>query len=522
MATNNPLKKISQFLGFSTKDTSSLTNDDLVSVDERRQIFKLNEAYYNNNIYDRLIDGGGLDYINDFLGEAKANDIKGIFNPYKRVVEVYAENVFAGTFGQDITISPTKDDGTAIHPSLAPAMAQIAKWSNFNQELKHYVRIGAMQGTVGIRIVSKVGANFPNDDVSQRRVYLEFEHPSTIEDAIRDKRGNVKSLITEYIINQGELSLSTFGAGSRKVKVRELMTKQFIERKTSSTNGILSILPFKFGAKELPRINNQLGVVPYVIVQHSKKSGIFGAWAVQGTERKIDMVNALSAHLDRQIVRHVKCVWTVATAGSPPTEFKFAGNNVVWFELDENTSAPAIVPMVANLSISETLDKMRLMLTEIADSQPELKATDGEYLSGQSGETIAQLRLPAEVKIKSSRTSYEDGLIRASKIAMSWGILLGVFDFGTGTGTREAADVAYNNGLLDYKFDERDALPTTRQEQIQIATQEVELELLEQEAGILGIDPENTPTDISATSETISDTEDTGAGIATTEIEDDI
>jgi len=497
MPANNPLKKIPQLLGFSTKDETSLSNDDLVSIDERRQIFKVNESYYNNNVYDRLIDGGALDFINDFLGEAKANDLKGIFNPIKRIVEVYAQNVFGGTFGQEIRIADEVDEGQPIHPNLRQYAKQVAKWSNFDQELKHYVRLGAMQGTVGIRVVSKVGANFPDDDPTQRRVFLEFEHPTTVVDAQRDKRGNVKSLITEYIVSQGELTLDTFGKGSKKIKVKELLTKDFIEKRTQSTNGILSIVPFKFGNRELPKLKNQLGVVPYVIVQHEKKQGLFGAWCFNGTERKIDTVNALSAHLDRQIIRHVKCVWTVATAGSPPTEFKFAGNNVVWFELDEGTSAPAIQPMVAGLSLSETIDKIKIMLSEIADSQPELKATDGEYLSGQSGETIAQLRLPAEQRIKSARTIYEDGLIRAMKIAFSWGILLGIFDFGTGTGTREAADAAYNSGALDFKFEDRDALPITRQEQLDIATKEVELELLELDAGIQSASlADNIPTSI--------------------------
>lgn len=476
MAINNPLKKVAQFLGFSTRENPRISYQDDLSLEERRQIFRINESYYNNNVYDRLAEGGALDLINDFLGEAKANDIKGVFNPVKRSVEVYAQNVFAGAFGKDIKIKDTID-GRPVHQNLIAYANQIAKWSNFNQELKHYVRYGALFGTVGIRVISKLGKGFPNDDPKQRRVYLEFEHPSTIINAIRDKRGNVKQIITEYIVNKGELQLSNRGEHVKKTIVRELMTQDTVERVTDTQTG-LAIVPFLIAGQQHDKLTNKLGVVPYVIVQHEKKTGLFGSWSFQGVERKIDITNALSAHIDRQIVRHVKATWAVASSGEPPDEFNFSGNKVIWFQLDEGVAAPVIQDLVANLSLSETMAKIQMNLDEIADSLPELKSTDGKYLSGQSGETIAQLRLPAEVKIKSSRSVYEDGLIRAMKLAFSWGILLGIMDFGTGTGTQEAATLAFESGAMDFEFEDRDALPITESERLNN-------DILRSEAGLL-------------------------------------
>jgi len=506
MVANNVLKKVPIFLGYSTKEETQLSNDDLVSVEERRQIFKINEAYYHNNVYDRVLDGGALDYINDFLGEAKANDLKGTFNPIKRVVEVYAQTVFNGRFGKDIVIDDVKDEtNQPIHKNLKSYVSQIAKWSNFDQELKNYTRLGSLQGTVGIRIVSKVGADFPKDDPKKRRVYLQFEHPATILDAVRDKRGNVRSIITEYIINQGELTLETLTTqGVKRVLIKELMTKEFIEKRSQQKGGILSIIPFFFGGKEQNRIKNVLGVVPYVLVQHEKKAGLFGAWAFQGVERKIDMVNALSSHLDRQIIRHVKAVWMASSQGSPPTQMKFAGNEVIWFELDEGATPPSFEAMVAQLSLSETIEKIKLNLQEIGDSLPELKATDGEYLSGQSGETVAQLRLPAEQRILSARTTYEDGLIRAIQIALSWGILLGIFDFDTGLGTREAADEAYNTGALNFRFKERDALPITKAERLDLREKELAVEETEALLGIVNTKEETTKEEAAPSLETSS------------------
>lgn len=477
MAITNVLKKVSLFLGFSTKDTKRLDYANEMSIDERRQLFKINESYYNNNVYDRLNDGGALDLINEFLGELRSNEIKGIYNSVKRVVDVHAHSVFAGAYGQEIKIAETTSDNRLVHPAVFPAMTKIANWSNFDQELERYVRYGALFGTVGIRIIAKVGKGFPDDDPKERRVYLEFEHPSTIINAIRDKRGNVKSIITEYVVNTGDLKLDNRGESVKQRTVRELMTQKVVERVTENRTGGFSVIPFNVGGEEHKKLTNQLGVTPYVIVHHEPKSGLFGSWCFQGVERKLDVTNALSAHLDKQIVRHVKAAWVVAASGEPPENIKLSGQDIIWFRLDEGVSAPTIQPMVANLSLSDVQAKITNNLDEIADSLPELKATDGKYLSGQSGETVAQLRLPAEVRVLAARKRYEDGLIRASKIAMSWGILLGIFDFETGTGTREAADQAYGEGRLDHRYEVRDALPLT-------VLEKLETQIKRNEAGI--------------------------------------
>jgi hypothetical protein len=76
-------------------------------------------------------------------------------------------------------------------------------------------------------------------------------------------------------------------------------------------------------------------------------------------------------------------------------------------------------------------------------------------LSGQSGETIAELRKPSSDLIATGRVNYEDGLIRAQMQALSVGILYDMWDLGTGMGSREAADRAYMGGFEDHKFNSR-------------------------------------------------------------------
>jgi hypothetical protein len=98
-----------------------------------------------------------------------------------------------------------------------------------------------------------------------------------------------------------------------------------------------------------------------------------------------------------------------------------------------------------------------------------MKATDGQFLSHQSGGTVAQLRLPAEQRILGARTNIEADFIKAQQIALSLGILHGLWDLGTGMGTRAAADRAYEQGLEDHRFNKRSALPLTVDDVLQVS-----------------------------------------------------
>jgi hypothetical protein len=176
---------------------------------------------------------------------------------------------------------------------------------------------------------------------------------------------------------------------------------------------------------------------------------------------------------------HVRATWLVAAAGAAPTEFDFSGRKVIYVDQRQGGTPPMVQAMVANLDLTGALAQAKFQLDAIEDKLPELKATAGRFLSGQSGETVAELRKPAEEKIQAARDLSEDALVRAQKIAVSWGILLGIFDVGTGTESREAADRAFRDGFEDHKFNKRPMLtaeqpvmlaaPATQQEKADAA-----------------------------------------------------
>lgn len=420
--------------------------------DERKAVYALWQQYYDNSVYDRTAEGGQRDLINAALGNAYSADINGLYNPVSEVVDLYL-HIFGGAFGDEIRAE-------SENSALLPALAQVWEWSNLNIEKRRICRMPATFGLCGLRIVAR-----DDPDPAKRRVYIKAEHPNTIRDMILDDRGNVETIQLEYDITAG------LAEDAETLTIRELLEKDRI--RTWRVNGSI-VQPFDVGGfvgagMPVDRIDfftradgsdypNALGVTPYVICYHDQGNDEWGRNCFFKARAGIDRLNGLMSHIDIQVHEHVRAVWLVAASGAAPVEFDFSGRKVIYVDQRQGGTPPMVQAMVANLDLQGAIAQSKVQLDAIEDKLPELKATAGRFLSGQSGETVAELRKPAEEKIQAARDLAEDSLVRAQKIAVSWGILLELWDVGTGTGTREAADRAFRDGLEDHKFNKRPLL----------------------------------------------------------------
>lgn len=422
---------------------------------DRYAVYQLWDSYYSNQAYDTLANGGQRESINTDLGNASAADLCGIYNPISQVVDLYG-NVFAGAFGDEIRAETT---GQA-QPALIEAINQIWEWSNLTVQKQMVCRLAATHGLCGLRIVAR-----DDPDPTRRRVYIKPEHPKTIRDMRLDDRGNIEAIQLEYDLTVG------LAEQAITITIREQLEKGRIQtwRVENGEAFPFDLSTFQTDGMPLDKINdydggrwsdrpNALGVVPYVPLYHELSGDEWGKNAFYKARAPIDRLNALMSHTDIQVHRHVRATWLLAAAGKPPTEFVFDDLKIVYVDTQQSNSNPMAQAMVANLDLQGAIAQAKLQIDLIEDMLPELKATAGKFLSGQSGETIAELRKPAEEKIGIARANYEDAMVRADKIAVSWMILLGLVDVGTGMGSREAADAAYRGGLEDHRFNRRPLL----------------------------------------------------------------
>lgn len=401
------------------------------------------DAYYANTIYESIANGGQRETINASLGNAAAADLGGLYNPVASVVDLYL-HVFAGRFSEEIQVVP---EGAA-RPALVEAIERIWQWSNLTIEKQPLCRLAATHGCVGLRIVAR-----DDDDPAKRRVYIKPEHPRIIRDVELDERGNVTAIQLEYDL--------TFGLAeeAQTITIREEMDKERIA--TYRMVGA-SKTPFNLATREADEgavYGNPLGIVPYVLLRHEHTGDTWGRNAFYKQRGPLDRLNALVSHIDVQIHRHVKAKWFIAASGAAPTEVDLSDLTVAYVDQRQQAAPPIVEPLVAKLDLPGATAQAQMQLALIEDQLPELKATQGKFLAGQSGETIAQLRQPAEDKLSLARTNYEDALMRAQQIAVSWGIMLSLWDVGTGMGDRASADRAYTAGYEDHRFNERPLLP---------------------------------------------------------------
>jgi hypothetical protein len=421
------------------------------------------DAYYHNQIYNSLAQGGQRENLNAILGNAAAADLAGLYNPIAEVCDLY-QHVLGGTFGVDITV---QSDNDKLLPALrmpgqpappATPLELIWQWSSIQQAKQILCSLAPRHGNVGLRIVARRAVEVNGKQVElpleQRRVFIKPEHPRIIRDVERDERGNVIAIELEYDEATG------LGDDREVERIREQMTKTEFRLWT-----------VKQGTLE-PRAQyaNELGVVPYVLLDHQPSGETWGLNAFYRAAPLIDRLNALATHVNIMIHRHVRATWLVAAAGGSPEQMDFSGGNILYVNTQTTGgSVPLVEPLVAPLNLADAIEQTKALQEQVEDRLPELKATAGKFLANQSGETVAQLRKPAEDRLALARVNYEDALVRAQQIALSFGVLYELWDVGTGMGTREAAERAYRNGYEDHVFNDRELLPLTETERLVIA-----------------------------------------------------
>ncbi len=267
-------------------------------------------------------------------------------------------------------------------------------------------------------------------------------------------RANVEAIDLEYPRTLG------IGDDQQVITIRERLEPDIIQ--TWRVDSGERLIPYDLTTDEdngpLSAYPNALGIVPYVIVRHEHDGTAWGRNAFARARTSIDRLNALLSHIGVQIHRHVRAKWFIAASGQAPEDIDMGDLSVAYVDTRGTTGSTTIQPLVAPLDLAGAIAQARMQQELVEDMLPELKATAGNFLSGQSGDTVAELRKPAEDRLALARTNYEDGFERACKIAVSYAILLDIVDLGTGTGTREAADAAYRQGREDFRLNDRPLL----------------------------------------------------------------
>jgi hypothetical protein len=418
--------------------------------DRRRQLlgyrsdYEIRDLMLAGRAYLPSRRGGALRDVLRLLGKSSAPTaqdeakypITPYFNPVPRICGFYA-NALGGKLGEDLEAETP--DGSPADPAVSDALSRIWRWSNLDTRLGELTTLAANQGTVGIRIVA---------DADARTVSLDWDPPQLIEEVAEDGRGNVIAVRLRYD------TLRPDGRGGRE----SLATDEYIGK-----DGFSRIVD---GAEELDagERDNALGVCPYVLLRHARKPGsVFGVHAYEGSEAAIHGINYALSQTDESINAHVWPYLYAQGAGEKPKTFSTGRYTLVYSRLAQGIPAGSFEPMVPALDFAGAGAHVERLVSYVGDRQPETALEWLRVYANLSGETLQQALKRAEAACLAARVQYEDAVVRALQIALSWGVLMGLWDLGTGTGTARAADAAYDDGQGPeaFRFKARPALPLT-------------------------------------------------------------
>lgn len=438
------------------RERARLEGAPTVNVWQHRQDeYRQWELMYANQLYRQAKAGGMLEtIIRDVIcpgyqvSEESAGSIVNHFNPIPGIVDAY-QNVLRGQWGVDLRpadlVGKRQTNPKLVGSKDMPGPLDML-WarSNLDTSKELLQQMAANLGTVGLRV-----AAISDPDPRKCRVYLQLDHPGRIVDFETDARGNCLAVQLEYQALVGSAK------DSHEVTVQELLTKESFMRQVD-------------GKVEIDQ-ENELGVCPYVILRHRDDGTPWGKPAHYSSVETIHAINWLITNHAESVYDHMYPTWFATASGNAPETIKIGKKSVSYVKTDPGSVNPTLDPLVPTLNQQAVTDFIAARKAEIKERQPEMILAGIEALANQSGETIARLLTPVEDRIRRARSMYEDALTRALQIGLSWGVMLNQWDLGTGMGSVEAADRAFQDGLEDFAFADRPALPMTSYDQAQQA-----------------------------------------------------
>lgn len=416
----------------------------------RRDSYRRWDSMYENSAYLSARDGGLRETILEEIGELdESKPINGYFEPVAPIVDSYRQ-CLRGQLDRQLKIEVA--DTVTNADSLISAIRRIWRWSNFDEQKDVMAFYAANHGTVGLR-VEAIGEG------SAARIRMIPVPAGEIVDFDEDAQGNIRSVLLEYTVLRGAL-----GGQRDEVTFREEIGK---DRMVRYSDG-----------KKVDSIENPIGVCPFVILRHRDVGREFGIPAHFGTEKQVHLINYLLTRFGLSVDRHVFANWFLTASGPPPTEMKIGDSHIAYTQTQPGDTKPTMEAVVANLDYAGMWPIVMGLIAHVRHRQPELTLSYLESLSGQSGETIAKLLLPFEDRVYAARARYERAVVNATRIGVSLGIRMGLWDVGSGVSSVNAANTAYQSGREDFAFNERPALPPTaydRQKRAEADTKQLEI-----------------------------------------------
>lgn len=376
--------------------------------------YALAEAYYANTVYSE---------IETFARRLKTDHklykhIRSIYSPVQRLTEFYVARVYGGGLDFELLEGGAVPILMASDP-LKRAIRQTWLWSNWRAAKSVYVRTGALKGDVFLWVA---------DEPNKQKVRIEVLDPAKVKEWEEDAVGNVVYACIEYSVEERLAN----GQMQQYVKRMDVDKERFATFKDGKPFGYAS----DGDGNPLPEWANEYGFVPLVLTKHRDMGLQSGGCAFTGMTPKIDEINDAASILNDAIRKAVNVVYYGAgisqssqvTTGGDGTKNQGEGlrDETPILYGPRDSSLQALTPQLDITAAGANIDRL---LMELERELPELSLHRLRESGNVTAPGVRAAYGDAIDRAKEAQGNYDDGYIRAQKMAVSIGGMRGYDGF---------------------------------------------------------------------------------------------
>ena len=343
----------------------------------RLSIFSERRSYYTGAVYDTRWSMSSLGWLTRFVRPRLYQNIKPLYLPLFRAVNVDAGIVPGGW--------ALPEDAPR---TWQPAIDRLNAWSKWATDGVLYVDYGAQYGCSGLKVSDL-------RDSENRRVIVTPIDPTTfmlVYGQEYDDTPDIAIRIERRVDEMGE-----------PFEYAEVTTPEMIRTFREGE-------PFGFDGRE-PEYANELEFVPFVEVQHIRSGEPLGECTFQRVIPMLTELNEHASYLSDIVRKHNEPQW--AAFGAEPQDLEKSGDSVWFFDRDN----ARVEALLAAVDIPGMLEFVREIKSSVESGLPEL-AFDELRRKDQIATATLELQLMELVlKIKRIRPNYDAGLVEAWRMA---------------------------------------------------------------------------------------------------------
>jgi hypothetical protein len=407
--------------GFNTKTLTPYAGGDYGSYDARLSRYAMARAYQYNRVYDQL------DASAAYLKSAQRlyKWIRSIENPVPRSISLYASYTYSGSLDTE-TLKKGALPLVYDNDAFEPALQQIYKWSNLNQQLGKYVSDAALLGDSGWWVV---------DDPLRQRIRIDRVDMDTLAHVERDDVGNVKVAVfeSEYEDPLEDSALGTFKPGGFTLMPNKTHVKRMVvTKKKFQTFRDGELYPFMQDANEqwVSEGENIYGFVPLVLGYFAEGENGWGQNSFFGVARRqIDELND-QASIINDSIRNVVIPLLQAKGVAKASEITVTREDkdsmaIVYLSNPEGSLEAVSIP----LDIAAATANRNDLRAELVRNMPILKLENLQGLGNLSGVAIENLLGDATSAVKQLRKNLDAPTARVLQMAVTMGAIQGYEGF---------------------------------------------------------------------------------------------